>query len=639
MSLVGRNDPCSCGSGRKAKNCCQSSKGASGGASNTPMILLPAMEGLRAQDVHVGQAVLIAQDRQQHGDLAGAEKIYRLILAVDPNHGDAIFFLGVLQHQMGNSRQAFTLLRLAIEKHPKVYKYHLNFGIICDEVSALEESIKAYRCAIAIDPQPTAWGNLGKALKQFGELDEAAECCKKCIQLQDHFQNAIPYNNLGTVYQQQGKLKEAVESFAMAISIDPRDALAESNYLYTLNFLAQPDFQKIFNAHKNFGARYDRPMAPRQAPVAADSTRKIRVGYVSADFRQHSVAHFIEPILAAHDQSKFELYCYYNHSIIDERTKHMKGLVPNWRLIFKRPDADVAELIRRDGIDILVDLAGHTSHNNLPLFGLKPAPVQVSWIGYPNTTGLSTMDYRITDALVDPPGVADGFHTEKLWRLPECFSCFEAPAQSPDVGPLPALTNSRITFGSFNNFAKTTPQVIEVWARLLLRVSNSRLVLKNKSMEAKYVHSFIFSHFAKHGVGPERIQLMIPDEEQYNHLEHYNAIDIALDPFPYNGTTTTFESLWMGVPLVVLSGCNHVSRVGVSQMSNLGLPEFIARDTSDYVNIAVNLANDLPRLTTLRAGLRERLKKSPLMNVSRFTKNLEEAYQAMWKTYLGTQTT
>ena len=603
------------------------------------MILLPAMEGLRAEEVHVGQAVLIAQDRQQHGDLAGAEKIYRLILAVDPNHGDAIFFLGVLQHQMGNSRQAFTLLRLAIEKHPKVYKYHLNFGIICDEVSALEESIKAYRCAIAIDPQPTAWGNLGKALKQFGELDEAAECCKKCIQLHNHFQNAIPYNNLGTIYQQQGKLKEAVESFAMAISIDPRDALAESNYLYTLNFLAQPDFQKIFNAHKNFGARYDRPMAPRQAPVAADSTRKIRVGYVSADFRQHSVAHFIEPILAAHDQSKFELYCYYNHSIIDEHTKHMKGLVPNWRLIYKRPDADVAELIRRDGIDILVDLAGHTSHNNLPLFGLKPAPVQVSWIGYPNTTGLSTMDYRITDALVDPPGVADGFHTEKLWRLPECFSCFEAPAQSPDVGPLPALTNSRITFGSFNNFAKTTPQVIEVWARLLLRVSNSRLVLKNKSMEAKYVHSFIFSHFAKHGVGPERIQLMIPDEEQYNHLEHYNAIDIALDPFPYNGTTTTFESLWMGVPLIVLSGSNHVSRVGVSQMSNLGLPEFIARDTSDYVNIAVTLANDLPRLTALRAGLRERLKKSPLMNVPRFTKNLEEAYQAMWKTYLGTQTT
>ena len=603
------------------------------------MILLPAMEGLRAQEVHMGQAVLIAQDRQRHGDLAGAEKIYRLILALDPNHGDAMFFLGVLQHQMGNSRQAFTLLRLAIEKHPKVYKYQLNFGIICDEVYALEESIKAYRCAIAIDPQPSAWGNLGKALKQFGELDEAAECCKQCIQLQEHFQNAIPYNNLGTVYQQQGKLKEAVESFAMAISIDPSDTMAESNYLYTLNFLAQPDLQKMLNAHKNFGARYDRPMAPRQAPTAADHTRKIRVGYVSADFRQHSVAHFIEPILAAHDQSKFELFCYYNHSIVDERTKHMKSLVPNWRLILKRPDTDVAELIRRDGIDILVDLAGHTSNNNLSLFGLKPAPVQVSWIGYPNTTGLSTMDYRITDAFADPPGVADGFHTEKLWRLPECFSCFQAPAQSPNVGPLPSLKNSRITFGSFNNFAKTTPQVIEVWARILLRVSNSRLVLKNKSMEAKYVHSFILSHFAKHGVGPEQIQLMIPDEEQYNHLEHYNAIDIALDPFPYNGTTTTFESLWMGVPIVVLSGCNHVSRVGVSQMSNLGLPEFIARDTSDYVNIAVNLANNLPRLTALRAGLRERLKNSPLMNVPRFTKNLEEAYQAMWKIYLGAQAT
>ena len=639
MSTVGRNDPCSCGSGRKAKNCCQSSKGASGAASNAPMILLPAMEGLRAQEVHVGQAVLIAQDRQQHGDLAGAEKIYRLILAVDPNHGDAMFFLGVLVHQMGNSRQAFTLLKLAIEKHPKVYKYHFNFGIICDEVSALEESIKAYRCAIAIDPQPAAWGNLGKVLKQFGELDEAAECCKQCIQLQKHFQNAIPYNNLGTVYQQQGKLKEAIECFAMAVSIDPTDAMAESNYLYTLNFLAQPDLQNIFNAHKNFGARYDRPMAPRPSPTATDSTRKIRVGYVSADFRQHSVAHFIEPILAAHDQSKFELFCYYNYSIVDERTNHMKSLVPNWRLIFKRPDADVAELIRRDGIDILVDLAGHTGTNNLPMFGLKPAPVQVSWIGYPNTTGLSTMDYRITDAFADPQGAADGLHTEKLWRLPECFSCFEAPTNSPDVGPLPLLKNAHITFGSFNNFAKTTPEVIAVWANILKRVPQSRLVLKNKSMAAKHVQTFLHAHFAKNGVGPDQLDFMTMDNEQASHMDRYNSIDIALDPFPYNGTTTTFDALWMGVPMVVLSGNNHVSRVGVSQMRNLGLPELIARDTNDYVNIAVNLANDVPRLTALRAGLRERLKNSPMMNVPRFTKNLEEAYEAMWKIYLGAQAT
>lgn len=632
MSTVGRNDPCSCGSGRKAKNCCQSSKGA--GAVNAPMIVLPALDGLRAQEVHVGQAVLIAQDRQQHGDLAGAEKIYRLILTVDPKHGDATFFLGLIYHQMGNPRQAFTLLKRAIEQHPNVYKYQFNFGIICDELSALEESIKAFRGAIAIDPQANAWGNLGKVLKQFGQLDEAAECCKQCIQLQEHFQNAIPYNNLGTVYQQQGKLQEAVECFAMAVSIDATDAMAHSNYLYTLNFLSQPNLQDIFKAHKNYGARFDRPMAAREKPVAADGARKIRVGYVSADFRLHSVAHFIEPILAAHDQSKFELFCYYNHSIVDERTKHMKSVVPNWRLIHKREDAEVADLIRRDGIDILVDLGGHTGTNNLTLFGFKPAPVQVSWIGYPNTTGLKSMDYRITDALADPPGEADALHTEKLWRMPECFSCFEAPTDSPNVGPLPAIKNAHITFGSFNNFAKTTSEVIAVWANILKRVPQSRLMLKNKSMAAKHVQTFIFSHFAKHGVRPEQLDLMTMDNEQASHLDRYNCVDIALDPFPYNGTTTTFDALWMGVPMVVLSGCNHVSRVGVSQMSNLGLPELIARDSDDYVDIAVKLANDVPRLVALRAGMRERLNNSPLMNVPRFTKNLEKAYQAMWKTYV-----
>lgn len=637
MSTVGRNNPCSCGSGRKAKHCCQSSKSAARGDTNLPKVLLPAMSGLREQEVPVSQAVLIAQDRQQHGDLAGAEKIYRLILTLDQNHGDALFFLGIVLHQMGKSRQAFTLLRLAIEKYPNVYKYKYNFGLICEEVWALEESIKAFRGAIAIDPQPNAWISLGNVLKQFGQLDEAAECCKRVIQLKEHHQNAVAYNNLGNIYQQQGKLREAIECFAKTISIDPTDALTQSNYLYTLNFLPQPNLQDIFKAHRNFGARFDRPMPPRSAPTKADGARKIRIGYVSADFRQHSVAHFIEPILQEHDQSKFEVFCYYNHSIIDERTTRIKSLVANWRLIFQRSDTDVAELIRRDGIDILVDLAGHTGLNKLTLFGMKPAPVQVSWLGYPNTTGLTTMDYRITDSFTDPPGAADKLHTEKLWRMPEFFSCFQASNNTPDIGPLPAVKNGFITFGSFNNFAKTTLQVIAVWADILKSVSNSQLMLKNKSMSAKHVKAFILSNFAKCGVAPERIDLIIPDDEQSNHLDRYNSIDIALDPFPYNGTTTTLDALWMGVPMIVLMGCNHVSRVGVSQMSNLGLPELIARDINDYVNIAAQLAGDIPRLVELRAGLRARLQNSPMMNVARFTKNLQDAYQAMWKIYVDAQ--
>ncbi|MCE9620021.1 MAG: tetratricopeptide repeat protein [Planctomycetes bacterium] len=636
MSTVGRNDPCSCGSGRKAKNCCQ---GPGGSAGKARTIALPLADGLQSQPIPFSEAVRIAQDRQQHGDTAGAEKIYKLILAVDPDHGDALFFLGVLNHQMGRAQQAFELMKRATLKHPKVFLYQFNFGYFCFESGNMSEAIASYRRAVAIDPRPVALDHLGTMLMQIGELDEAAECCRQAIQRQPREQSANLYNNLAIVLQQQGKLKEAIESIEAGLAITPDDSVMRNNYLYTLNFLADPDLAKVFEAHRQFGRLYDRPLPPRdvQEDRAAGTKRRLRVGYVSPDFRQHSVSYFIEPILAAHDKEKFEVFCYSNNAQVDDYTTRIKGLVPSWRLIHNRSEEEVAELIRRDGIDLLVDLAGHTQNSRLLLFGLKPAPVQVTWLGYPNTTGLTTMDWRITDRFADPPGESDKLHTEKLWRMPECFSCFQPQAASPDVGPLPALKNGHVTFGSFNNFAKTTPQVIAVWARILKRVPGSRLVLKNKSMSAPGVQNFILSIFAKHGVAAGSIEMRGQDGPHASHLEQYNTIDIGLDPFPYNGTTTTFEALWMGVPMVVLAGVSHVGRVGVSQMSNLGLPELIGKDPNDYVEIAARLAADVPRLTALRAGLRQRMIASPLMDVPRFTRNLETAYQEMWKMHTGSK--
>jgi predicted O-linked N-acetylglucosamine transferase (SPINDLY family) len=314
----------------------------------------------------------------------------------------------------------------------------------------------------------------------------------------------------------------------------------------------------------------------------------------------------------------------------DVTTKRIRAVVPHWRNIVGQSDAQIAAKVREDEIDIFVDLAGHAGLNRLQVFAHKPAPVQVTWLGYPNTTGLTGMDYRITDAFADPPGMTEAFHSETLVRMPECFSCFKAPLQSPDVAPLPALSSGHVTFGSFNMFSKMTADVLATWARILLRVPNSHLVIKYQGMDSAYMRELIQNIFVGHGVEKERVHTLGRDVSHGEHMARYHTIDIGLDPFPYNGTTTTCDALWMGVPVVVLAGNTHVSRVGVSQMSNLGLQELIAKNQDDYVNIAVELAGNIEKLSALRAGMRERMLASPLMNVERFTRNLEQGYEQMW---------
>jgi predicted O-linked N-acetylglucosamine transferase (SPINDLY family) len=636
MSAGGRNDPCPCGSGRKAKHCCMGGARSAGAAAG---IVMPLADGLEPQRIPLAQAVLLAQSRQRSGDLAGAEKIYNLILAVDPDHGDALFFLGLLRHQMGKSKEAFGTMQHALRTHPKVFKYQLNFGIFCDEMRAYDDAMAAFRRAIEIEPQSVAWSGLGKVQLHLGQLDDAVQSFRHALRLQPHGPNSSLHNNLAGALQQQGKLEEAMEHYRIVLELEPHDPALRSNYLYGFNFLPRQDLAAAFAAHREFGTHFDRPMTPppRAAAAAERLGRPLRVGYVSPDFRQHSVAHFIEPVLAAHDRSRVEPFCYSNNSDVDEVTRRLRALSPNWRVIHQRPFVEVAELIRADGIDILVDLAGHTAHNSLPIFGLKPAPVQVTWLGYPNTTGMTTMDWRITDRFADPPGESDSLHTERLYRMPECFLCFQAPSPCPEVGPLPAAADGRVTFASFNNFAKTTPQVIALWARVLRRVPGARIVLKNKSMEAEDVRRAILAQFAQGGVDASRVEMTGPIRGQSAHLERYNQVDVALDSFPYNGTTTTFEALWMGVPVVTLEGRSHVSRVGVSQMHNLGMPELVARDADDYVEIAARLAGDLPRLAALRASLRERLRASPLMDAPRFTRNLEAAFTQMWNQQAATR--
>ncbi|HMD55082.1 MAG TPA: hypothetical protein VKJ65_11085, partial [Phycisphaerae bacterium] len=357
-------------------------------------------------------------------------------------------------------------------------------------------------------------------------------------------------------------------------------------------------------------------------------------GYVSGDFREHSVTYFLQGLFAAHDPGQVEIFCYADLRNSDHVTSRLKSFVHHWQNITGKSDSDVAEIIRRDGIDILLDLAGHTADNRLLAFARKPAPVQVTYLGYPGTTGLGTVDYRFTDAYADPPGQDDKFYSEKLLRLNNTFLCYEPPDVAPPVGPLPALKRSgAIIFGCLNMLPKINAKVVELWAQILKQTPESRMLLKNASLSDLSAREHLLQLFTNCGIGPDRLELHGWMASSKEHLQLYNQIDLALDTFPYNGTTTTCEALWMGVPVVTLAGHVHMSRVGVSLLSNAGLPELIAQTPEEYVQIAVKLAGDLPKLNELRGTMRQRMQKSPLMDSRRFAHNVEEAYRNMWRNW------
>jgi predicted O-linked N-acetylglucosamine transferase (SPINDLY family) len=366
-------------------------------------------------------------------------------------------------------------------------------------------------------------------------------------------------------------------------------------------------------------------------PNHPDPERRLRVGYVSPDFREHSVSAFLDPVIAGHDRRWFEVFCYAEVVRPDDTTARFRGLSDGWCSTLGMTDGAVAGRIRDDGIDILVDLAGHTAGNRLRVFAERPAPVQVTWLGYPNTTGLSAMDYRLSDAVADPAGEADALHSETLVRLANGFLCFAPPADAPEVGETPALATGQVTFGSFNNLAKVTPDVVEAWADILNRIPNSRLVLKSRPLADEKTRERYLEMFGAHGVDPGRVELCSWIASKSGHLGAYERLDIGLDPFPYNGTTTTCEALWMGVPVVTLGGDRHAGRVGASILARVGLAGLVAETKADYVEQAVALAGDLDRLSALRGGLRSRMEKSPLCDAGGFARDIEAAYREMWR--------
>jgi predicted O-linked N-acetylglucosamine transferase (SPINDLY family) len=412
---------------------------------------------------------------------------------------------------------------------------------------------------------------------------------------------------------------------------DPTNVAYHSTCLFTMQY--RPDFSPVqmLAEARRWNELHARPLANKIKPHSNDRSpdRKLRIGYVSADLRTHSVAFFFMPLLLHHDRANFQIFCYSNVKQPDAITSFLKNRSDAWRDIASISDESVVAMIRADAIDILVDLSGHSLGNRLGVFARKPAPIQASYLGYANTTGLATMDYRLTDALADPPGMTDGFNAEKLWRLAGCAWCYRPPGQLPEPYPAP---RGPVTFGCFNTNTKINPPLIDLWAQLLHAVPGSRLVLKSTGAGIASARQRLLDQFGQRGIQQDRLELlgMIPDLRE--HLAFYNRIDVALDTYPYHGTTTTCEALWMGVPTVVLAGQSHMSRVGVSLLTHAGLPEFIAATPQDYLSIASGLAAS-SRARSPRAAIRAKIRSSPLLDGKRLAKEIESAFRRMWRTW------
>ena len=465
------------------------------------------------------------------------------------------------------------------------------------------------------------------ALSAQGKLDEAVASYREALRLRPDYPEAL--FNLNLVLGKQGLIDDSIACVRRAIALKPDDAGVHSGLLLSLVYLPEAEPQAIFGEHRRWADRHEAPLAASARPHAnvKDRERPLRVGYLSPDFRQHPVANTIEPVLAHHDRASWHVTCYANVARPDSVTERFYPLADCWRNIAGMPDDRVADLIRADGIDILVDLAGHTAGQRLLVFAARPAPVQVAYSGYPNTTGMTSMAYRITDAYADPPGQTEAFHTETLVRLPEIAWCYRPPP-CPDVGPLPARTVGTVSFGCLNKLAKVSAPVIALWSRVLQAVPDSQLLLLQGS--SQLAGDRLRAEFARLGIDGGRLNLLEPPRREEQYFALFQTIDICLDTFPYNGCVTTCNSLWMGVPVVTLAGNSFVSRQGVSLLSNLRMRDWIARAPEDYVAVASRWAGHLDWLEKLRAGLRERMRLSPICNEARFTRSLEAAYRRLW---------
>jgi predicted O-linked N-acetylglucosamine transferase (SPINDLY family) len=630
----------------------------------------------------------------RQGRLNDAAAIYGDVLAAEPGNADALHFLGLIANQRGDTARAADLIAQAVAAAPDRPTFRANLGMIllgaghaaaaaqhlakADELEPgsfetlcnlgaasgqsgrAEAAEAAYRKALASRPGAgIALSGLGAALnnqRRFAEAETAGrdavaaapDLAEARINLANalhglgrvgdavavmeeaaarHAGDAPCHYNLGNLLLGAGRLAAGQACFERARAIDPRHRGAADNLLLGRLYDDAETEETIFAAHRDWGADFAH-LARDGHGNGRDPERRLRVGFVSPDFRTHSCAYFVEPLFAAHDRGTVEIVAYADVPRPDEVTARLRGLADIWRDIAGCDDGALAGQIADDGADILIDLAGHSGRNRLGAFARRPAPVQVSWLGYPATSGLAAIGYRITDAIADPAD-ADPWHTEKLVRLARGFHCYRPPADAPEIAGRPA--DRPVIFGSFNNLLKVTDETARTWAEIVNAVPGARLLLKGRILESEAGRETVGGRFARAGLAPERLELHRWIARDDAPMALYHEVDIALDPFPYNGTTTTCEALWMGVPVVTLAGGRHAARVGASLLTHFGAPELIARDRADYVRRAVDLARDGARRAEFRATARRRFAASPLRDEAGFARAFEAALREAWR--------
>jgi protein O-GlcNAc transferase len=558
--------------------------------------------------------------------LAPAESHLRRAIELQPKMADAYNNLGGVLTSCMRLKDAADAYETAIKLRPNFATAMSNLGSVMRMRGQTNDAIRVLRRTIELAPNlPEAYNNLGIALKESGQLDEAVATYLKCLSLRPNMGDAT--NNLGNAYKDCGNVRDAVACYARALVIGFADAGVHSNMTYTLQFHPGYDDESLYREQRRWNEIYAVPLKSqiRKHENDRNPDRKLRIGYVSPYFYHQAESFFVAPLLKNHDRNQIEVHCYASVIRPDNMTERMRTATEFWHDVLGVSDADLAERIRNDRIDVLIDLAMHMAHNRMMLFARKPAPVQIAWLAYPGGTGLDAMDYRITDAYMDPLDKTTAYYREESYRLADCWCCYDSLCKVPSAAPRPE--GRPVRFGSINNPCKNNDAVLELWARVMRGVPDSRLLMQSFADSDR---NRIRSIFQTGGVAPERIEF-VPRRPRLDYLRLYDSIDICLDPFPYNGITTSCDALWMGVPVVTLVGKTAAGRAGVSILSTAGLTEFIGHNEQEFIDIATKLANDAPRLAELRATLRDRVEKSPLMDGPGFTRKMETAYREMWR--------
>jgi protein O-GlcNAc transferase len=638
-----------------------------------------------------------AMELHRQGKLLEAEALYRQLQQHFPQSTDLVHLIGLVEVDTGRKDEGFANLRRVIALQPNIPHYHANLGArlleqreAVEALACLDRAIKlqpetashhynrgnallqlqrwtdalaAYRRSLDLQPDNqacelqlglalhaagqaqaavahyqdmlhrrpadlSAATNLGAMLQSECDLDGAAEAFRHALRIEPN--NTIPLNNLAVIHKELGETGPAIQLLRRCVELQPDSKEIRSNLILIMHYDPATTDGAIAEQHAEWNRRHVSATTPHANPPTP--ARKLRIGFISPDLRDHVVGRALLPSLSRHDRSQFEIFCYagaHPDAFGQKFREHADG----WRETTGWPADLFARRIREDQIDILVDLSLHTSDNRLDVFALKPAPVQVSWLGYPESSGLSTMEYRLTDAHLEPPAgnrIADA--NEKPWMIPDCWTCYEPPAGFPEVNDLPSAKGRAFTFGSLNNSCKINDEVLGAWARILRARPDARLLLlaKQGSHRRRFTEAL-----TKLGVGPEQLRFAdylpsTPDLAQGALLARYHEIDLALDTFPYGGMTTTLDALWMGVPVVSLIGSRNLGRAGLSLLSNVGLQRFAADSVDAYVDLAVRTAQDPAGLARLRSELRGRMQASPLLDAEGFTRKVESAFRGMW---------